>query len=124
VTLSKKDQDRYDRMAAIEETSTGALLPGDSAHGADAAEIGAQLLLDALGSEAAVSKAIGRPKLGGAAPDGEHSPTIHVRLPRDRKDRLEQLRIVQRRKYAADLVRDAIDEYLDRHKDDLHRVAG
>ncbi|QIS43513.1 hypothetical protein GW571_14845 (plasmid) [Clavibacter capsici] len=100
-------------MAATEEASTGAPLPGDSAHGSNAVEIGAQLLLDALGRKAAVSKAIGRPKLCGAAPDGEHSPTIHVRLSRYCKDRLEQRRIVQRRKYAADLVRDAIDEYRD-----------
>ncbi|MBT1608486.1 ribbon-helix-helix domain-containing protein [Curtobacterium flaccumfaciens pv. betae] len=123
MALSKKDQDRYSRMAAVEEAVDGEVLAGDSAHGADAAAIGQQLLLEALGTDAAVSKAIGRPRLDGAAPDGEHSPTIRVRVPQDRKERLEQLRIAQHRKYASDLVRDAIDEYLERHERDMHSIA-
>lgn len=123
MTLSKKDQDRYDRMAAEEETAVGAALPGESSHGADAAAIGQQMLLDALGTESAVAKAVGRPRLDGGQSDGEYSPTIRVRVPKDRKDRLEQLRKAQHRKYASDLVRDAIDEYLERHEADMHPMA-
>lgn len=123
MTLSEKDQDRYDRMAATEQMATGAALSGESVHGADAAAIGQQMLLEALGSSAEVAKAVGRPRLGGTQPDGEHSPTIRVRVQQDRKDRLERLRRVQHRKYASDLVRDAIDEYLERHEDELRRVA-
>ena len=42
MTLSKKDQERYATLAALEEQPTGASTPGDSAHGADAAAIGQQ----------------------------------------------------------------------------------
>lgn len=123
MTLSKKDQDRYDRMASVEESQLSESRLGQSAHGTDAAVIGQQLLLEALGSRDAVTKAVGRPRLDGAAASGEESPTIRVRVPQDRKERLEQLRIAQHRKYASDLVRDAIDEYLERHEGDLHPIA-
>lgn len=123
MALSEKDQDRYDRMAGVEETADGDLRDGASAHGADAAAIGRQMLLEGLGSEAAVARAVGRPRLDGGAPGGEHSPTIRVRVQQDRKERLERLRIAQHRKYASDLVRDAIDEYLERHEGDVHPIA-
>lgn len=123
MTLSKKDQDRYDRMAVVEESRAGATVPGESARGVDAAAIGQQFLLEALGSQEAVTKAVGRPRLDGNAASGEESPTIRVRVLPDRKERLEQLRIAQHRKYASDLVRDAIDEYLERHEGDLRPIA-
>jgi hypothetical protein len=116
VTLSKKDQDRYDRMAAAEEHSGGESLPGEIARGAGAAALGQQMLLEALGSEEAVARAVGRPHIDGRGPDGSHSPTIHVRVAEDRRARLERLRGLQHRRYTSDLVRDAIDEYLERHE--------
>lgn len=49
MTLTDRDQKRYTALAALEEQPTGTSTPGVSAHGADAAAIGHQLILDALG---------------------------------------------------------------------------
>lgn len=59
MTLSKKEQERYASLAAIEERPEGDPTGGESAHGADAAATGQQVLLDALGSSDAVRKALG-----------------------------------------------------------------
>lgn len=123
MTISKKDQARYERMAAVEESEHGVLRHGDSARGEQASSIGEQMLRDALGSEEAVTRAVGRPRVGGGVPTGEHSPTIRVRVEQDRKERLERLRIAQQRRSASDLVRDAIDEYLERHEREFGLVA-
>ena len=80
MTLSKKDQERYATLAALEEQPTGTSTPGESAHGADAAAIGQQMLLDALGSTQAVARAVGgRPRVGGTAAGAGSSPTIRTR---------------------------------------------
>jgi hypothetical protein len=116
VSLSKRDQERYTRLAALEEQPKGEPTPGSSVHGADAAALGQQMLLEALGDPAAVTKAVGgRPRVGGSvAGDGE-SPTLRVRVTRDRKHDILVLRHQLGMKHDSDVVRAAIDEFVDRH---------
>ena len=116
MTLSKKDQERYAALAALEEQPAGASTPGESAHGADAAAIGQQLLLDALGSTQAVTRAVGgRPRVGGAAAGAGSSPTIRTRVSETRKREVDQLRTQLGMKSDSDVVRAALDEYVERH---------
>jgi hypothetical protein len=114
--MKERDERRYERMATEEARPAGRSRDGASLRGAAAASLGEQMLLEALGSDAAVAKAVGRPKLGGATGNGEASPTLRVRVTQDRKERLERLRLQQHRRYTSDLVREAIDEYLERHE--------
>ena len=114
--ISSNDQARYDRMAAVEEASGGQSTEGVSAHGDDAAAIGRQLLLEAMGSAEAVTRAVGRKPLDGGPRTGKAATSINLRVGDARKSRLEALREKQHRKNTSDLVRDAIDEYLERHE--------
>ena len=116
MTLSKKDQERYAALAALEEQPTSASTPGESAHGADAAAIGQQMLLDALGSTQAVARAVGgRPRVGGTAAGAGSSPTIRTRVTPTRKREVDQLRAQLGMKSDSDVVRAALDEYVQRH---------
>lgn len=117
MTINDNDQERYDRLSALEEQPTGTSTPGVSHTGADAAAIGRQLLLDALGSEAAVTRAIrgGRPNLAGKSGAGEASPQIRVRVTAARKQQLEELKRQMHRNNTSDVVREAIDEYVSKH---------
>lgn len=116
MTLTEKDQERYDRLAALEEQPTGESTPGESVHGADAAAIGQQMLLDALGSADAVTKAVGgRPRLGGADAGTGASPTLRTRVTAHRKAEVDQLRDQLGMKSDSDVVRAALDEFVERH---------
>lgn len=116
MTLTKKDQERYSRLAAIEEHSDGESTSGESLRGADAAAAGHQLLLAALGSEAAVKKAVGgRPNLGKKAAGSGESPTIRVRVTSAQREHIAVLRRQMKLKNNSDLVRLAVDEYVSRH---------
>ena len=116
MTLSKKDQERYATLAALEEQPTGASTPGESAHGADAAAIGQQILLEALGSTQAVARAVGgRPRVGGTAAGSGASPTIRTRVTPTRNREVDQLRAQLGMKTDSDVVRAALDEYVQRH---------
>lgn len=121
MTLSSEDQERYAKMSALEEQAEGAGTGsgGESHHGADAAAIGQQLLLDALGSAEAVDRAVrgGRPNLGGRSAGGA-SPTLRVRVTEDRQHELEILRTRLHRQHTSDIVREALDEYVARHMQD------
>lgn len=116
MTLTKKEQEHYAALAAHEEQPTGTSSTGESAHGADAAAIGQQLLVDALGSTQAVARAVGgRPRVGGAATGAGASPTIHTRVTAARKREVDQLRSQLGMKSDSDVVRAALDEYVQRH---------
>jgi hypothetical protein len=116
MTLTKKDQVRYAKLAALEEQQGGASTPGESAHGADAAAIGQQLLLDALGSPSNVTKAVaGRPRLGGPKTGTGASPMLRTRVTPSRKDEVDQLRAQLGMKTESDVLRAALDEYVERH---------
>jgi len=120
MTMTKKEQARYSALAEQEETPAGVSAPGVSAHGADAAAIGRQMLLEALGSADAVTKATGgRPRIGRADGLGE-SPTIRVRVSVDQKRDIHALRTRMKMKNDSDLVRAALDEYMSTH---LHSPA-
>ena len=116
MTLSKKDQERYAALAALEEQPTGTSTPGESAHGADAAAVGQQLLLGALGNAKAVQRAVGgRPRVGGAAAGAGASPTLRVRVTANRKQDVDRRRAQLGMKHDSDVVRAALDEYVERH---------
>lgn len=53
----------------------------------------------------------GRPSLSGP---GRHSPSVTLRLPEQTKGRLDRLARSQGRR-RSDVIRAAVDEYLDRH---------
>lgn len=116
MTLTREQQEHYARLAALEEQPGGSSGPGESAFGGEAAAIGRQMLLEALGSEEAVRKAVGgRPRVGGApAGDGE-SPTIRVRVTPLRKQQIAMLKKQIHVKHEADVVRAALDEYVANH---------
>ena len=116
MTLSKKDQERYAVLAALEEQPTGTSTPGQSARGADAAAIGQQLLLGALGNAKAVQREVGgRPRVGGTAAGAGSSPTLRVRVTAGRKQDVDRLRTKLGMKNDSDVVRAALDEYVERH---------
>ena len=116
MTISQKEQERYAALAALEEQPTGTSTAGESAHGADAAAIGQQLLLGALGSTKAVQRAVGgRPRVGGKAAGAGSSPTLRVRVTVSRKHDVDRLRAQLGMKNDSDVVRAALDEYVDRH---------
>lgn len=116
MSLSKKEQERYARLAALEEQPGGESTPGSSVHGAEAAALGQQMLLEALGDPAAVTKAVGgRPRVGGSAAGDGESPTLRVRVTLDRKHDIIVLRQQLGMKNDSDVVRAAIDEFVDRH---------
>ena len=116
MTLAKKDQDRYRKLSEIEEQLGGESSPGESRRGAAAAAIGQQLLLDALGSQEAVTKAVGgRPTLGQRASGGGASPTIRVRVTPHQREAIGTLRRQLDLKTDSDLVRVALDEYMSKH---------
>lgn len=101
MSLSEKEQERYARLAALEEQPEEEPTPGSSSvHGA----------------HAAVTKAAGgRPRVGGSvAGDGE-SPTLRVRVTPDRKHDIIVLRHQLGMKHDSDVIRAAIDEFVDRH---------
>ncbi|WP_348789188.1 hypothetical protein [Leifsonia sp. NPDC080035] len=116
MTLSKKEQRRYEAMASIEERADGVSETGESAHGADAAALGEQLLLEALGSPEAVERRVGRPRVDSEGEKGTASPMIQVRISAARKRDLERLRVETRSKSTSDVIRAAIDEYVERHR--------
>ncbi|MFY9637152.1 MAG: hypothetical protein WAL27_20770 [Cellulosimicrobium cellulans] len=116
MTLTKKDQERYSRLAELEERPDGEGTPGESLRGAEAAAAGHQLLLAALGSEAAVKKAVGgRPGLGKKVAGSGESPTIRVRVTTAQRNHIATLRRQMKLKYDSDLVRLAVDEYVSKH---------
>lgn len=116
MTLTKKDQDRYRELAKLEEQPDGESTPGESHRGAAAAAIGQQLLLDALGSQEAVTRAVGgRPTLGQKAAGGGASPTIRVRVTPHQREAIGTLRRQLDLKTDSDLVRVALDEYVSKH---------
>ncbi|SEH57177.1 MULTISPECIES: hypothetical protein [unclassified Leifsonia] len=114
--ISEKDQDRYAHMAAVEEVVGGQSESGTSVHGTAAAALGQQFLLDALGSVEEVERAVGRPRVDKAGAKGEGSPLVQVRITAARKRELEALRVQMHRKSTSDVVRAAIDEYVERHR--------
>jgi len=104
-------------MAAVEATADGDSERGESLHGGDVAALGQQMLLDALGSAGAVERAIvGRPRVDKGGGRGQASPTLQVRITAARKKDLERLRLQTHSKSTSDVVRAAIDEYVDRHQ--------
>lgn len=117
MSLTPEEQERYHRLAALEEQPGGTSTEGHSHVGATAAEIGHQLLLEALGSEQAVERAVrgGRPSLSGKSGPGSESPTIRVRVTPGRKHDLEILKTQMNCKSTSDIVRAAIDEYVENH---------
>jgi hypothetical protein len=116
MTLTKKEQERYHQLAAIEEQPTGESIPGESHKGAAAAAIGHQLLLEALGSEEAVTKAIGgRPSLGSKTAGSGESPTIRVRVTEKQRRGVTTLKQQMNLGTDSELVRVALDEYLSKH---------
>lgn len=62
-----------------------------------------------------VARAVGRPALDPATARGEHSPRRQVRLPQTLSDDVDQLAATQGRT-AAEVMRDAIADYLTRNK--------
>lgn len=124
MSLSETDQERYSRLAALEEHPGGTSSDGDSQTGEAASAIGRQMLLEALGGEQAVKIALrgGRPNLSGSVGSGAASPTIRVRVtPVLRRD-LETLRIRLKAPNTSAIVRDALEEYLRRHLHDEHNA--
>lgn len=115
MTLTPQDQERLAALAALEETPTGTPTgSGETLRGGDAAAFGRQLLLDALGSEEAVSVAVGgRPRLDPTAPGA--APTIRVRVTQAQKNSISLLRQQMHQKKDSDIVRLALDEYVSRH---------
>jgi len=115
VKLADDEESRYARLA--ERAEAGELAPaGDALHGADAAESGRALLREALGSDAAVERAIrrGRPSLDNGRESG-HSPAVNTRVTEAQNAQLEQLMTVLHFRSKSDVVRAAIDEYAARH---------
>ncbi|TFD22251.1 hypothetical protein [Cryobacterium sp. TMS1-13-1] len=116
MTLTKKDQERYRRLAELEEHPNGTSTTGESHHGDEAAAIGRHLLLEALGSEAAVAKAIGgRPSLGHNTAGHGSSPTIRVRVTASQREDITTLKHRMHVKTDSELVRVALDEYMTKH---------
>lgn len=122
MTLSKTDQERYERLSQLEEQPGGTGTGGESHRGEDAVEVGREILRAALGNEEQVQKALrgGRPNLDGKSATGGESPTIRFRVTHTRQHELELLKVQMKRQYTSDLVRDALDEYVAKH---LHTSA-
>jgi hypothetical protein len=120
MTLTPEDQERYRKLAELEESPTGESTGGsDTRRGADAAAFGQQLLLGALGSEKAVTKAVGgRPNLGRKTAGQGASPAIRVRISSDQKAKLVTLKTQMKIERDSDLVRVALDEFMARHLQD------
>lgn len=120
MTLTPEDQERFRKLAELEESPAGESTGGTDPHrGADSAAFGQQLLLDALGSENAVRKAVGgRPNLGHETAGNGPSPTIRVRVTNDQKKNIGILKTRMKMKRDSDVVRVALDEYVSRHLQD------
>ena len=117
MTLTTEDQERYRKLAELEEQPTGEVTGGaDTHHGTDSAAFGHQLLLEALGSEAAVKRAVGgRPNVGHQFAGRGESPSIRVRVTQIRKDEISTLKTRMHFKHDSDIVRAALDEYVSKH---------
>jgi hypothetical protein len=122
MTLSRSEQERYERLASLEEQAGGSGTGGKSHRGNEAAAIGQQMLLEAFGDDAAVQRALrgGRPNLEGKSAAGAESPTIRVRVTPARRLQLDVLKTQMNRAHTSDVVRDALDEYVAKH---LHKSA-
>lgn len=86
------------------------LAPGARVHRSTGPGAGRALLSDALGSEAAVDRALGRPALDGSVGQGP-SPKRQVRLTRE-LDELLIARAASERRRPSDIMREALVEYL------------
>ena len=116
MTLTQQDQEKYLKLAELEEQSEGVSQPGESYHGSEAAAIGHSLLLEALGSEEAVREALGgRPSLGRTTAGAGPSPTIRVRVTEAQREAISALKNQMRMKHDSELVRAALEEYTSRH---------
>jgi hypothetical protein len=116
MTLSKKEEAHYRRLAERAEAGEDLVPTGTSQHGADAAAAGQALLREAFGSDQAVEEAIrrGRPNLSRNRAAG-HSPAVNTRVTEVQNAQLEQLMTVLEFRTKSDVVRAAIDEYAARH---------
>lgn len=116
MTLSKKEQERYAALAAIEEQPQGTPTGGQSAHGADAAAIGQQMLLDALGSVDAVRKAVGgRPRVDGEKAGAGPSPMLRTRIGAFEREQFLQAAEAIGITNDSAALRTAVSEFTSRH---------
>ena len=116
MTLTKKEQERYAALAAIEEQPEGEPTGGEGAHGADAAAIGQQMLLDALGSPEAVQKAVGgRPRVDGQKAGAGPSPTLRARIGAQQRTRFLNAAQTLGITNDSDALRTAVEEFTSRH---------
>ncbi|MDR1118569.1 MAG: hypothetical protein LBL01_04670 [Bifidobacteriaceae bacterium] len=100
----------YSALAAIAETA-GLEPAGQPLRGEAAADLGRRMIYEASGADdprAAARVAVGRPPVG----EGGPSPVVRARVNQRTKQRLARI-AAQRGSRESDLVREAIDLYLE-----------
>ena len=116
MTNSHRTDAEWDAAAQWAERELPDASPGRRVlRGQAAGDYGRSVLEAALGSPAAVEKAIGgRPKLNPDAPVGQHARQRRVRLPAALDTALDAAAAAQGRNASA-VLRDALGEYLTAH---------
>lgn len=120
MTIRKADQERLAALAAAAESATE--LPAGDGYthltGEAARAEGNRMLLEALGSPAAIEKEIrrGRPPLGASVPAGSSAPTIRARIDPDRESRLQAIERATNKNRSL-LLREAVDLLLSAYEE-------